>query len=396
MSFYPTKPHADVLSLNAAETERSRQLVNEIQRSISATEQRVMPFAQFMDLALYHPEYGYYTSANEVLGEDGDFTTAPELGELFGRSLAVKLAEIFKSREVPANVYEFGAGSGKLAVQILAELDQLDCRVDQYTIVEISPRLKEIQQFTISKATRINPEVVHWRDSLPAEKIHGVLIANEVLDAMPVELIRIADGQIQQGFVNASAEGFQLQFSTPRDTRILEAFQRLNSSQIDGVYTTEWHGYALEWLQQVVARLRAGSILIVDYGFPAHEYYHPSRSEGTLMCHRRHHSLPDPFAYIGCQDITAHLNYSALAQIAEQAGFEVNGFTTLAGFIVDCGLQNLNLENLSEFESVLYSKQLNTLTSPSEMGEIFKVMELTKLRAPNDLGFRTLDHLHRL
>ncbi len=396
MSFYPVMPDANSLSLSAAEAERSQHLVHEIRRAIASAERGAIPFAQFMDLALYHPDYGYYTSANTVLGEEGDFTTAPEMGELFGQSLAVKLAEIFKAQQVPAKIYEFGAGSGKMAVQILTELNRLDCPIDQYTIIEISPRLKETQHLTISRNADINSKVVSWRDSLPTEDIHGVIIANEVLDAMPVELVRIENGQIRQGYVIESTQGFELQFGTPYEPRIQQSFEQLEFCQIDGAYTTELHCHAMTWLEEVTAKLTTGSILIVDYGFPEHEYYHPNRYTGTLMCHRRHHSLQDPFAYIGCQDMTAHLNFSALARIAESAGFDVNGFTTLAGFIIECGMQNLNVDNLSEFESALFYKQINTLTSPSEMGEIFKVMEFTKMSQSSDLGFRMLDHVHRL
>ncbi len=396
MPFYSVSPVADALSLQGAEVKRNRKLVNLIRQSILASDCNAISFSEFMDLALYHPDLGYYTSADEVLGAAGDFTTAPELGSVFGRCLAAKIDKTCRTQKRGTEIYEFGAGSGKLAIQILAELDRLDCQVDRYTIVEISPKLKAKQQQAIMQHDPAIASVVRWCDRLPSEDIQGVIVANELLDAMPVELIRIDNDQVYRGYVIESNDGFELEFRVPQDGRFQKWFESAGLPRLTNNYTTELHWHAESWLRQVTAKLAAGSILIADYGFPQHEYYHPDRSTGTLMCHRRHHSLQNPLDFIGCQDITAHVNFSALASIATLSGYEVNGFTTLAGFIVDCGLRSFNLESMNSVNQLSLSQQLNTLTSPSEMGDMFKVMELTKAIESNNLGFRTLDHLHRL
>ena len=396
MSLYPVSSTADALTIHGEESERSSRLQDEIRQLIRTSGINAISFAKFMESALYHPVDGYYTSATQVLGREGDFTTAPELGAVFGNFLSAKIARIFNSSMVPARIYEFGAGSGKLCAQVLSELNRLGCEIDDYVIFEISPRLKQIQQQFVA---RQNPELstkVHWSD-LPTDKgFQGVVIANEVIDAMPVELIRFVEGRVHQGYVTEQGDTFQLEFRTNLEEEFEQTCNQINWPKFKGIYTSEIHCRAEAWLEKVGDCFEVGSILISDYGFPQHEYYHPDRNQGTLMCHRRHHSLHDPLEYIGCQDITAHVNYSSLARVAESVGLEVNGFTTLAGFIVDTGLESLDLASLQISEQMSVTQQLNTLTSPSEMGELFKVMELSKNVESDRLGFETLDHMHRL
>ena len=396
MSFYPVTSGVDVLSLTGAEIERNDQLVELIRQLMRTAERHAISFATFMELALYHPQYGYYMTADEVFGEAGDFTTAPELGPLFGQFMAAKLADTIQSQNIPARIYEFGAGSGQLAVQILDELQHLNCPVDEYTIVEISPRLRARQRQTIEQQGSSFSNRVRWCDSLPDLECQGIVIANEVVDALPVELICISDGEVLQGFIIDNKGDLALEFQKPQDLRIQQSFADRHIDGLEDGYQSELHLDAETWLQQVAEKLAKGSILISDYGFPENEYYHPDRRTGTLMCHRRHHILHDPLTYIGCQDITAHVNFSALARTANECGFDINGFTNLAGFIVDCGLDHVDLSNLSTAQRVSVSQQLNTLTSPAEMGELFKVIELTRGIDAGNLGFRTLDHLHRL
>ncbi len=396
MSFNSVNPITDALSMSGDELERNRRLVGAIRRAIEQSENKAISFAEFMGLALYHPKYGYYTSANQVLGREGDFTTAPELGAVFGRILAVKIASLFESNRAAPRIYEFGAGNGSLAFQILSELSLLDCRVEEYVIIEVSPRLKQIQQQSVSQLAPEQLSKVVWLDAFQAESMQGVVIANEVLDAMPVELMRCENGEVLQGYIVESGNGFQIEFRDTLDKEIESTIDRLDLPELENGYTSELHCRAEAWMRQIAECLKAGAVLIADYGFPQHEYYHPDRREGTLMCHRRHHSLHDPFAYIGCQDITAHLNFSALAQVAQSSGLEVNGFTTLAGFIVDIGIGRLDFNDCQGTERLSVAQQLNTLTSPAEMGELFKMMELTKNIESDRLGFESLDQLHRL
>lgn len=396
MSFHSVNSVSDALSLNSDELDRNRQLVQIIGNAIRAADRKAITFAEFMDMALYHPTLGYYTSATHVLGRDGDFTTAPELGDLFGKILALKVASIFGYGDIRARIYEFGAGTGKLAIQILNEISRMGIDVEEYAIIETSPRLKRQQMDSIGISRCEFSAKVNWYDELPGNGMRGVVVANEVLDAIPFDLIRITNGEVLRGYVVESGNGLELQFKTSREASFLRTLESVDVSGCENPYTTELHCRAEAWLRTIAEVMTAGSILISDYGFPSHEYYHPDRNEGTLMCHRRHRSLHDPFAYIGCQDITAHLNYSLIAKVAEDSGLSVNGFTTLAGFIVDMATAKMEQSNASASEQLKIAQQMNMLTSPSEMGEIFKVMELTKWVESSQLGFRTLDHTHRL
>ena len=396
MSRYPVNSTADALFFHDEESERSSRLQDEIRQLIRTSDINAISFAKFMESALYHPVDGYYTSATQVLGREGDFTTAPELGAVFGHFLSSKIARTFHSSPIPARIYEFGAGSGKLCVQLLSELKRLNCEIEDYVIIEISPRLRQIQQQLVARQTPEISTKVHWSDFPADNGIQGVIIANEVIDAMPVELVRFVEGRLHQGYVTELGDIFQLEFRTILEEEFEQTCNQINWPNFEGIYTSEIHCRAEAWLKKVGECFELGSILISDYGFPQHEYYHPDRSQGTLMCHRRHHSLHDPFKFIGCQDITAHVNFSSIARIAEVVGLEVNGFTTLAGFIVDTGLESLNLTSLQISEQMYVTQQLNTLTSPSEMGELFKVMELSKNIEPDRLGFKKFDHIHRL
>ncbi len=396
MSFQSMNSVADVLAMNEDELARHRQLVRCIRHSIRTAHRHAISFAQFMEFALYHPRFGYYTDAHEVFGERGDFTTAPELGAVFGKILAVKIAKQLNAQQLPRQIYEFGAGTGKLAVQILSELRRLACDIDRYVIIEVSSKLKKMQQQTIGRWLPDLGQKVSWCDWQELATLHGIVIANEVLDAMPVELVRFDGGLARQGHVIESGNGFGIDFRSTLDVAFQRSCRQLAELAFADHYTSELHCCGEEWMKQVADKLQAGSIIITDYGFPQSEYYHPERREGTLICHRRHHSLHDPLAFIGCQDITAHLNYSLLAKVAATAGLTVNGFTTLGGFIVDIGLTEPSLTELQDAEQLSVTHQLNTLTSPAEMGELFKVMELTKNIDADRAGFAAYDQWYRL
>ncbi len=391
-----TTPHptADI-EMSAEEQQRSRTLSELILAQIRGSDHNAIPFSSYMNLALYAPSLGYYTSAGKVVGTGGDFITAPEIGDVFGSLLATKIADSCAQFESPPSLYEFGAGNGTLAVQILKELNRLNVEIEQYEIIEVSPALKGIQQDTFSLAKHQFSQKVKWRENLPQPGFEGIVIANEVVDAIPVELFLKVGDDCLQGFVIEADCGFELEYRKPIQPNFRKSINALDLSDIDDGYFSEIHCQAEAWIRTLAEMTKSGTILIADYGFPENEYYHHDRKQGTLVCHRRHRLLYDPFSYIGCQDITAHVNFSGLARVAAEKGMEVNGFTNLGGFVVDIGTMGGMFDRLTE-KSVQYATQLDKLSSPNEMGEIFKVMELTKNFDSTGLGFNVSDRTHRL
>ncbi len=392
--FATPHPTADI-EMSAEEQQRSRMLSERILAQIRGSDHNAIPFSSYMNLALYAPGYGYYTSAGKVVGTAGDFITAPEIGDVFGSLLATKIADSCKQFESPPTLYEFGAGNGTLAVQILKELNRLNVEIEQYEIIEVSPVLKGIQQDTFSLAKHQVSQKIRWRENLPQSGFEGIVIANEVVDAIPVELFLRVGDECLQGFVIEADCGFELEYRTPIQPNFRKSVNALDLSDMDDGYCSELHCQAEAWIRTLAEITKSGSILIADYGFPEHEYYHHDRKRGTLVCHRRHRLLYDPFSYIGCQDITAHVNFSGLARVAAETGMEVNGFTSLGSFVVDIGMIGGIFDPLAE-NSVECVRQLDKLSSPNEMGEIFKVMELTKNFDSTGLGFNFSDRTHSL
>jgi SAM-dependent MidA family methyltransferase len=344
-----------------------------------------------MEQALYAPGLGYYSGGAVKLGKDGDFTTAPELSPLFGAALARVAADII-AQSAP-NILEFGAGTGKLARDVLTELAALGVTVDSYAIVELSGELRARQQ----EALREFPQV-RWLDALP-DTFDGVMLANEVLDAMPVHLV-----------VN-TAEGWREQRVTVRDGRFdyvaaeLEpalalqlARQIPEHDSLPQGYVTELHPTAAGFMGTLGALLARGrgAAILLDYGFPAHEYYHPDRSAGTLMCHYRHHAHPDPFHLPGLEDVTAHVDFTAMALAAQDAGADVLAYMSQAAFLLGAGIGDLLLRT-DPADAKAYLPQANALhklLSPAEMGELFKVLvvgngvELPAVLAASDRAHR--------
>ena len=338
-----------------------------------------IPFSRFMELALYAPGLGYYSAGARKFGAAGDFVTAPELSPLFGRTLARQVAEIM-AQSTP-QVMELGAGSGKLAVDILGELERLDCLPDQYAILEVSADLRERQQALVQQCLPHLAQRVHWLDALP-DSINGALIANEVLDALPVHLVRWTGERIVERGVASAAENFIWQERLLETPALLQAAQGIS---VPGNYLSEISLASPGLVGSLSERLQLGVLLLIDYGFGAREYYHPQRSQGTLMCHYRHYAHDDPFFLPGLQDITAHVDFTAVAESAIDSGAHLLGYTTQAHFLINCGITDLlretSTENLRDYLPL--SSQLQKLTSPAEMGELFKVMALGKgLDAP--------------
>jgi len=370
-----------------------------------------MPFDDFMAEALYAPGLGYYSGGRRIfgLGPEGgsDFVTAPELSPFFGRALAVQVREALAASGT-GRVYEFGAGSGALAEQLLEALDADDADDDgmlrqpfDLTIIELSGPLRERQQ---ARLARFAPRV-RWLDAWP-ETMEGVVIGNEVLDAMPVKLLHRAGGRWhERGVIDLAAPGRaadpaddgsrRFAFADLDTTFALEGETQAASALMDGFFpdgsVTEIHTIAESFVASLADRLRRGVAILVDYGFPEHEYYHPQRTGGTLMCHQAHRADGDPLVDIGAKDITAHVNFSGIALAAQEAGLTVLGYTSQARFLINCGLVDLLAA-----ASVAERANAQKLVNEHEMGELFKVIALARNCELDPIGFRSGDRSHML
>jgi SAM-dependent MidA family methyltransferase len=388
-------PSADELELSVA-------LASLIHEEIAAAGGS-LPFSRFMELCLYAPGLGYYSAGRRKFGPGGDFVTAPEISPLFGRALARACAPLLASLGAGAEILEFGAGSGQLAIDLLGELALLDCLPERYLILERSADLRLRQQQAIGEHLPALLERVVWIDSLPASGFRGVMLANEVLDAMAVERFRW-DGERAALFHVCSEAGnfaWQLQAGNSNETSIdtgNHLTDCLSGLDLSVGYESEINTSLQPWLQAVSDSLQQGLVLLIDYGYPQHEYFHPQRSSGTLMCHYRQHAHVDPLILPGLQDITAHVDFTAVAEAALAADLEVAGYTTQAYFLLDCGLEEL-LQRCGPTESVAYLKaaqQAKTLLLPGEMGERFKCIGLTRGVESPVPGFCLQDQRERL
>ena len=337
-----------------------------------------LPFDRFMALVLYEPGLGYYARDARQFGwmpaSGSDFVTAPELSPLFGAAFAVQVAQALEAAG-SGDVVEFGAGSGALAEQLLEGLGE---RCRRYAIVELSAALRQRQQ---ARLARFAPRV-HWLDAWPAA-IEGVVVGNEVLDAMPVQLLHFDGAQwFERGVALAGAElAWQDRPAALRPP--LEA-------ALPGA-VTEIHAQAEAFVRTLAERLVRGAAFFIDYGFPEHEYYHPQRHAGTLMCHRAHRADADPLVDLGEKDITAHVNFTGIALAAQEAGLDVLGYTSQARFLLNCGL----LDRLQGAD-VRATAAAQKLLAEHEMGELFKVIALASGVSFEPLGFREGDRTHRL
>jgi SAM-dependent MidA family methyltransferase len=341
-------------------------MIERLQQEIAAAGGWIS-FARYMELALR----AYYGASDRQFGAAGDFVTAPELGALFGRTLARQLAEL------NGPILELGAGSGALAETLLGELER------EYLILETSPALRARQ------AARLGGKV-KFLDALP-ERFKGVVIANEVVDALPVHAVRwTAAGVVERGVSRNLAWE-----DRPAAGAVLDEARRI---EVPVPYESEIGLAARAWMRTLGEHLEEGVIFVIDYGFPHHEYYHPQRAMGTLMCHARHRAHGDPFERPGEQDITAHVDFSALAHAAREGGLDILGYATQAQFLVNCGITEVlaqaNLENALRYAPIAAEAQ--QLLSPAEMGELFKVLAAGRGVARPLLGFSRGDRAHTL
>jgi SAM-dependent MidA family methyltransferase len=338
---------------------------------------------------------GYYAAGAQKVGAAGDFVTAPEMTPLFATTLATQVAAILAATQ-RREIIELGGGSGRLAADLLIALAARDSLPSRYAILEVSPDFAQRQRATLARDVPAHLDRVAWITSLPAA-IDGALIANEVLDALPVTLVARRGGSwFERGVTWDDAQGVFAWDERPAGARI--AALAAARYPPDGDYLSEINPAAEALVEDVGRRLVAGAALWIDYGFPAAEYYHPQRSEGTLMCHYRHRAHGDPFSWPGLTDITAHVDFTAMAEAGERAGLSVAGFTAQAPFLIGCGMLDA-LAATGPPESTAYIRAaaaVQKLLAPSEMGELFKILALARSDAIAWPGFGVADRRHRL
>jgi SAM-dependent MidA family methyltransferase len=348
-------------------------------------------FARYMELALYAPGLGYYSAGAKKLGKAGDFVTAPEISPLYGQTLARQVKQVFEAGF--DEVLEVGAGSGALAATLLEELERAARVPRSYLILELSADLRERSRDTLAARVPHLLERVAWLNRLPPS-FSGVVLGNEVLDAMPVAVIRAQSGKIEEGGVGARNGRLDWSWRVASG-ELLEAARAL---ELPDGFRTEIQLAARGFLRSLAGVLEKGVAFFVDYGFPEKEYYHPQRKDGTLMCHYRHHAHADPFWLPGLQDITSHVDFSAVARAAREGGLDVLGYTSQAQFLVNCGITDVMSRTPAQDAGKFLplANQANRLMSPAEMGELFKVIALGRGISEALMGFREGDRKRSL
>jgi len=341
-------------------------------RSESSAAHGVLPFSRFMELALYAPGLGYYTGGRQQFGEMGDFVTAPELGSVFARCLARQCAQVLEA--CGGEILEAGAGRGVLAADLLLELEQLGQLPARYFILELSNDLRNVQAQVLNDRAPHLAARVTWLDALPSSGFRGIMLGNELLDAMPVEKFRMGtDGPERFG---VGIDGDRFVWRTLKPDALMR--DRVTPLALAPGYESEI-GFAAEaWVRSMADCLERGVLLLIDYGFPRAEFYHPDRTGGTLMCHYRHRAHPDPLIRVGLQDITAHVDFTAIAAAGASSGLELLGYTTQAMFLLGCGLNEVatRLMTGDDRMRLTVANEIKKLTLPQEMGELFKVVAL--------------------
>ena len=356
-------------------------------------------FRRFMEMSLYEPALGYYVAGQRKLGADGDFVTAPEISPLFSQCVANQCAQVLQlleDEDTPGDILELGAGSGAMACELLLHLEKIGCLPDRYFILDLSPDLQALQRATFEqRAAHLLPHV-QWLNSLEDTHFSGVILANEVLDAMPVERFRLRDGAIFQDQVGWQNNQLAIQ-PAPASPAVKAFVDGLGISSSE-IYISEYNLAIDSWITQLSGCLQQGVMLLVDYGYTRQEYYHPQRNEGTLICHYQHLVHNDFFWHPGLQDITANVDFTHVAAAAHKNALKISGFTTQAAFLAGCGLEALFMQALTDCPDQQYplAQQVRTLSLPSEMGERFKVIALNKGINADLIGFSLIDYKHKL
>ena len=363
-----------------------------------------MSFARYMELALYAPGLGYYSGGSRKFGVAGDFLTAPELTPLFGLALARQVAQVLATSS--PLVMEIGAGSGRLAADLLPALDALGCAPERYRILELSGELRARQEAMLREHAPRFADRVEWLEELP-EHFSGCLVGNEVLDAMPTHAVRWDPGDSVMERGVGLADGRLVLAERPAAGALLAAAGAL---PVVAPYRGEISLAVRSWVAELARRVDRGALLLIDYGLARHELYHAQRDGGTLRCHYRHRVHEDPFWFPGLSDITSHVDFTAVAEAGFDAGLDVLGYATQANFLVNCGIAELLLEERDRRDglpavgagdtaataNLLARGAVNVLISPNEMGELFKVIALGRGMPGPLLGFRRGDRVHAL
>ena len=357
-----------------------------------------LSFERYMEYALYEPGLGYYSGGAQKLGRDGDFTTAPQISALFGACVAVQCAEVLRRTAEPV-VLEIGAGTGRLAADVLLRLESLELLPTRYLILDSSADLRERQQRLLARCVPHLLERVQWPDVPPGADFDGVIIANEVLDALPVARFRWQSGAVEELGVILQADNFAW------DARAASAAMASSVNELrsaagdwDDGYVSEYCPRLPAWTRAVTGKLRRGAVFWFDYGLPRAQYYFAQRHEGTLLCHHRHRAHDDPFLYPGLQDITAWVDFTRLAEASQAAGCELAGFTTQGHFLAACGIDR-EMQRLAGGDADAYARlanQARRLMLPGEMGERFKVMAWLKGLDMELAGLSLVDLRHSL
>ena len=351
-------------------------------------------FEEFIDFVMYKPGLGYYSAGAEKIGHSGDFTTAPEISKLFGMALANQMTPILDHYQSPS-IIEIGAGTGKLAFDIMTQLNDYQVNFDRYYILELSADLKQRQQSMLSHLPTKTLNKIVWLDSIPMDSIDGVIIANEVIDALPFTRFKIQNGQVYE--LGISVEDNQL-IEQPRlademlSNTVDSIAKEIGMTFQDG-YTSEIRINFGSWFRTIESMLSSGSIFFVDYGYARQEYYDEERTNGSMICHYRNVAHEDPLSNLGIQDISASVDFSQLADVALQRNIEVGFFTSQADFLINAEILGVIESVIDEGLKMRLTQEVKQLLLPNQMGEVFKCMLLNKNINPDNFdGIKDLRH----
>jgi len=353
-------------------------------------------FEHYMQLALYYPGLGYYSGGAQKFGEQGDFITSPEVSPLFAQTLAKPISTLIET--IPeVKIIEFGAGSGKLAAELLRALQKKASLPEKYFIIELSAELQQRQRDTIYQ---IAPELltrVQWLTKLPESRLNAIVIANEVLDAMPVKRFRLTNNNIEELGVEIKDKKLELSYREA-DEELVKKIDILDINRDDVLYSSELNMNINPWIKSLAHCIEKGAVYLIDYGYPRSEYYTEERHMGSFLGYYRHRSIDAPLWYPGLQDLTAFVDFTEIAEAAIENGFDVDGFTSQGNFLINSGLAEIveNTSTNSEVQRLQMVQQMKTLSLPGEMGERFKVIGLSKGLEENVPGFELRDFRYRL
>ena len=377
----PPQPGSSISGLPspaAHELARSQQLAQQIKQTIHDHGGQIN-FAAFMQQALFTPELGYYRAASEKFGKHGDFITAPEIAPLFSQCLAQFCAALLPTLAEPV-IWEVGGGSGRMMVALLRTLQKSETLPKQYYVVETSAALRERQQQFAQSQLGATAECITWCEALP-DHYNGIVLANELLDALPVQRFCRHEHHYAEQGVTVKEDALCFMETPIEDPRLLERIREIEQelgADFPSGYRSEINFSAEDWLARAGQALHQGVILLIDYGYPRAVYYHPQRNLGTLMCHYQHQVSDDPLHWVGLQDMTAFVDFTAMARVAQRNDMQLDGFTTQAHFLLDLGILSLQNNTTDTVAQLAMTNQIKRLTLPQEMGEVFKVMAVSK------------------